>query len=113
MSSFSKPELDALARQRESVLDHLLSDADQATAFMSSTSQMADTQQFKRCLAEGEDMARHLIRCLDTRINDMTMVWLILLTRITGERVIKDENVGRVYLMGRDWLEWGRAQGWV
>lgn len=39
--------------------------------------------------------------------------WFIVLSRITGERVIADEDMGRIGAIRKKWIKWGIEKGYI
>ena len=64
---------------------------------------------YQQIISKGEGIVPLILEELKERPSH----WFWALEMITNENPVKQEHVGRINLMARDWVEWGRNKGYL
>ena len=78
------------------------------TGMLSDLSQKVIHPAYQRIIGMGQDAVPFLLNELSKRPNH----WFWALRSITGANPVKPEHRGRIKLMAKDWLCWGRDHGY-
>ena len=78
------------------------------TGMLSDLSQKVIHPAYQRIIGMGQDAIPFLLNELSKRPNH----WFWALRSITGANPVKPEHRGRIKLMDKDWLCWGRDHGY-
>ena len=78
------------------------------TGMLSDLSQKVIHPAYQRIIGMGQDAIPFLLNELSKRPNH----WFWALRSITGANPVKPEHRGRIKLMAKDWLCWGRDHGY-
>jgi hypothetical protein len=78
------------------------------TGMLSDLSQKVIHPAYQRIIGMGQDAVPLLLNELSKRPNH----WFWALRSITGANPVKPEHRGRIKLMAKDWLCWGRDHGY-
>lgn len=81
---------------------------DSETGHMSSIGDMALNSAYQRIIGMGVAAVPFLLREMELRPNH----WHWALNAITEQNPVPEEHYGRLDLIAKDWVKWGREQGY-
>jgi len=79
------------------------------TIHISSSSQMAMHPAYQQIIGMGPDAIPFLLEALQQKPGH----WSWALRAITGEDPVTEEHRGKLALIAQDWIEWGKAHGYL
>ena len=97
---------------KDALRDKFLALADQWTNETGHLSNMLHkhmNKNYQQIISKGEGIVPLILEELKKRPSH----WFWALEMITNENPVKQEHVGRIDLMARDWVEWGRNKGYL
>lgn len=93
-------------RQR---FDGLVSEWQSEKKYISSTDDMVSLASYREIIAMGEPAVPLILNELQRQPDH----WFHALVEITGADPVPPEHRGRLRLMARHWLDWGRSKGYL
>ena len=92
--------------QLQHTFDKLTAEWKDATSYKSPV-EMASHPAYQEIIKMGSKVVPLILRELERELDD----WFIALAEITGANPVPEESRGRMKIMARKWLDWGRENG--